>query len=109
MVKSKLAIASFVLGLLSLLANIYLYTIGGYTPSAFFSYLFVIAFIFGGLHSPIISIVLGAIALKRIKEKRLEGRKLAIWGIVFGSIYLIFSLIFVIVMVLFSIITGKTM
>jgi hypothetical protein len=73
MVKSKLAIASFVLGLVS------------------FVHLF-------GLEKAVLAVVFGAISLKEITDgQQLNGKKYAYAAIILGSLYILIILILAVV------------
>ena len=100
--KSKLAITSFILSLTPIIITVFillgLMIIGPGTPSpsriiatfffAFFGFLpFYSLFL-------IASIVLGIIALKKIKKSNLEGRRFAIVGISLSALFIITFIVF---------------
>ncbi|MBI2451744.1 DUF4190 domain-containing protein [Candidatus Pacearchaeota archaeon] len=102
--RSKLAIVSFILGLLPILTFLLIWLLALASNSdintpgkvlglmAFFGLIPLLG------PGPIVGLILGIVALKRIKKQGMEGRKLAIIGIVINSVFL---LIFIFLMIIF--------
>lgn len=98
MTKSKLAITSFVLGILSSFPVVLfslIMILGADSPLSLILISIILPFIYLGLLSlsiftfPMGSIIFGFIALNYIKKFKLEGRRLAITGIILGFLTLL--------------------
>ncbi len=93
MKKSKLAIASFVLSLLPIIIPIFMLIGVGIGSLRIFGYVFFYTF-FVTFWFSILSIILGVIALIKIKRNNLGGKWLAIAGVVISVLLVITVTIF---------------
>lgn len=92
---SKLAITSFILGIISLHPFIILfYSISSLT-TYFTNKISNLAFII-----PIIGIIIGIISIVKIKKYNLKGRAFAVMGILFSSMIILLAFLFVLLIAL---------
>jgi|SRR3989344_3545185 len=95
--KSKLAISSFVIGLIAIAYSLLSYVllpilIPNLNPQL--SEVVAYSFYAGPLIS-VVGIIIGIISLKKVKSGNLEGKNFAILGIIFSIIGLFLSIVFI--------------